>query len=237
MQTFNSSSEVISYLQRVYGSANFVDWQAIRRTFYSNVAYPEAGLTSATFFGSAVGTQNKQLTNMPKAGSFGQNHFWLKAIYCTFFINDQGLNNWDGTDAETLYSDIINGVFQTGVLELSIGSRKFVQVPKPFLYAPPATGPGEVYSAGIRALTLVEAAPNTLGSSSSSRPHANLANRASSGYLVDPAILIEAEQSFECSIGWPSGLVPVIATGITDDTTNPLYLQVQLDGIVFRPVQ
>jgi hypothetical protein len=54
---------------------------------------------------------------------------------------------------------------------------------------------------------------------------------------VDPNILIEAEQQFNVKLSYPSGLLPVISTGVANDSTNPLKVGVILDGLLLRPVQ
>lgn len=230
------SQQVIRTLQSKYGSANFQRWQSLRRQFYSFVQYPDAGAAELRLFGDAVsGTVNKQLTNMPKAGSFGQNHFMLKAIRCSYFINTEKITSWANTDATSLATEMLQGVFHAGVLELTIGSRLMVQVPKPFLYAPPADGRAVVRSEGVRALTLTEATPNTLLTYSGSAPNVQLNRGRESLYLVDPNIVIEAEQNFQVALRYPSGLLPVTATTIT--SANTFYVGVILDGLVFRPQQ
>lgn len=230
------SQQVIRTLQQKYGSANFQRWQSLRRQFYSFVNYADAGASEYRLFGDAVsGTVNKQLTNMPKAGSFGQNHFMLKAIRCAYFINTEKLTSYASTDATTLFTEFVNGVFQAGVLELTIGSRIMVQVPKPFLYMPSADGRAVVRSEGVRTLTLTEATPNTLLTFDTSLPNAQLNRNRDSLYLVDPNIVIEAEQNFQVAIRYPSGALPVTATTIT--SANLFYIGVIFDGLVFRPQQ
>jgi len=56
-------------------------------------------------------------------------------------------------------------------------------------------------------------------------------------YFVDPNILIEAEQQFTVKISYPSGLVPILATNVVNDTTKQLKIGVIFDGLLLRPVQ
>lgn len=235
---FNNSQEALQYLQRKFGSTNYKSWQTLRKQFYSYVQYTAAGNTQFNFFGTAIGGVNRQLTNIPKAGSIGQNHFLIKGIKCSFYIQDEFAAAWAGTNATSLASDLVNGFAQGGVLEILIGSRLFVQVPKPFLYAPPADGEDHLYTCGLRVLTLVEAMPNTYpGTNSVNQPRVTLNSRTNSKYLVDPNIFLEAEQQFEVRISYPTGAIAQIATSVINDTTNPLFLGVTLDGVLFRPVQ
>lgn len=234
----NASKQVVQFLQQTYGS-EFSDIQAVRKQWYSYVAYTEAGAVTYTFFGNAVGTggTNVQLTNIPKSGSFGNVFFLLKAIRCKFYIEVWDLQAWGATDATTLYSDLINGFIQAGVFRLRINSRDFILEPKPFLRMPPAHSCADVHTAGLDTLTLNEAAPNTLATTRSNAPYGSLNDSPASLYRVDPNIFFLEEQNFQVTVEYPSGAVGVIGTDITHDTTAPLYIGVSLDGVVFRPVQ
>lgn len=237
-QTFFSSDSAIRYLAKNYGSADYQNWQAIPWQFYSYVSYGTAGASTYTFFADAVGTNstNRQLTNMPKAGSFGQQHFLMKRLRTSYFVPNPEQDSWNGTDAETLYSDFVNGLFQAGYLNFDIQNKSFIQLPKPFLYAGLDAGPDRTYYAGIEALTLSEATPNTLLTYRSHSPFASLNSKDNQNYVVDPNILIEAEQNFSCSIDYPSGALAPVATGIIDGATA-FYIGVILEGLILRPIQ
>ena len=239
VQTFSDSSQALGYLQAVYGSANYSDWQMLPTDFWSCQPYVEAGVTQLNFFGTTFGStsQNIMLTNLGQQSNFGTNHFLLKSINCSLFIKTWAVNTFAGLNADTLYSDLVNGFPWTGVLDLTIGARPFVTIPKPLLYAPPGRGETVVKTAGPTSATFNEAAPNTLATFISGPPYARLSNKVRGNYLVDPNIFIPAQQTFTLTASWPSGLVPVIGTGVTDDTTNPLYMCVTLSGILLRPVQ
>jgi hypothetical protein len=231
----NNSQRSLQILQGKYGSADYSNWQSVRRRFYSFITYPEAGQAVLTFFGSALGQNGITLeqTNMPKAGSFGQVHFLLKSIATAIKINTWPLTAYDGTDASTLFSDFIMGFVQAGEMDFSINQRPFAQIPKPFLYAPPFHGSEQVFSAGVLNLTAGTPVTVFIGPP----PYCTQTRNKDGIYQVDPNIMIEAEQQFSMSISFPSGLVPVLGTGVTDDTTNPLKVGVILDGIEFRPLQ
>jgi hypothetical protein len=237
--TFTNSEQVLQYLQTTYGSADYKSWQSIRRQFYSFIIYPLLGINELVFFGSALGQGGitRQETNMPKAGSFGQNHFLLKSIKTKLFAADWMLHAWTGINTSTLYSDIINGFVQEGVLTLTIGARKILELPKPFMYAPNSDGAIELRREGLYSLTLSDGTPNVPLAFISAHPWATTDRRDMETFLVDPNVLIEAEQSFELKISFPSGAIPVIANDIIIDNTNPLKVGVILDGLVFRPVQ
>ena len=237
-RTFANSADALRYLQAAYGSSNYKSWQYLRRQFYSYQDYVEAGASVFNFFGAAPGGAiTRQDTNMPKAGSLGQQHFLLKAIRVRWWINTWTLTDWDGTDASTLASDIINGFLHAGVLKLDINARNFLTLPKPFLYAPPGGGEEWHRNRGIDALTLTEGTPNIVFTFTSAPPYATQLDAEQNVFLMDPNVLIEAEQNFAVSIEFPTGAIAVIGTGVTNDTTNPLKIGVELDGLLFRPVQ
>ncbi len=161
----------------------------------------------------------------------------LKAINCSLFIKTWAVNTFSGLNADTLYSDIVNGFPWAGVLDFGVGARPFCQIPKPLLYASPARGESVVKTAGPTSATFNEAAPNTLATFVGPPPYARLSNKRKGNYLVDPNIFVPAQQTFTLQISFPSGLLPVVGTSVTDDTTNPLFIGVTLSGILFRPVQ
>lgn len=230
---------MLANLQNRFGSANYKSWQSLRQRWYSFVDYPEAGGSQFNFFGSALGQSGLTLedTNLPKAGTFGQTHFLLKTISFVWKIGTWDLTAYDGTDASTLASDVLDGFVGEGYASLVINSRPFLNIPKPFLYAPPGDGRELVNSTGIGALTLTEGTPNVLATYRGAPPYATQARSRDNLYRVDPNILIEAEQSFSVTVSFPSGLVPIIGTGVTNDTTNPMRVGCIMDGIMFRPLQ
>lgn len=238
-RTFTSSEETLQYLQATYGSANYNSWQSLRKQFYSFINYPQAGSTQFNFFGYSVsGTagQNRQYTNMPKAGSFGQQHFLLKSIQCVYYIStaQNAYVLTSAVDTQNIAADFISGFAQAGVLQLTVGAKAYAQIPKPFLYCPPADGETESVSARHLTFTLTEGTPNVMNAVQQLISSADLNRNSANRYIMDPSLLIEAEQSFECQINYPSGAIPVIST---DKLTTNFYVGVIFDGVLFRPVQ
>lgn len=223
--TAQTIAPFLSQLQAMYGSFDPNNVQTRRRSYYSYVAYPKAGQSELTFFGQSIGSANRQLTNLQRPGNL-DNPLIVKALRTSFFLASQNNNSWAGTDASTLFSDMVNGLFTVGVLKMTISSKDWLQLPSPFQYAPAAQGAPEVYTSGTAGAATVSSGPYAV-------PGQVGKNNA---YLVDPNFLIGSDQNFNISIQYPSGIVPVIATGIvTTDTT--LYVGVILDGIEIRPLQ
>lgn len=197
--------------------------QAFRQQFYSFVKYPEAGGSQFNFFGDAVNTAvNRQLTNLPQANRFGNVDFQLKSIGIGIFINNELISSATTTITSSLYGDLIGGFAQSGVFELRVAGKTLIQVNKPFL----TFGSG---SSMPQVKRLVTGNVEILG-------RATLLSREKTAYSVDPNIIIKDNQNFEAVISYPSGLVPVIGTGVTDNTTNPLYVGLIFDGLVYLPI-
>jgi len=218
-------SPYLTQLQQMYGSFDPNQVQTRRRSYYSFVAYPQAGQSQFAFFGQTIGTSDRQLTNIQRSGHL-DNPFIVKAMRCRYYITGQSNNSWAGTDASTLYSDIVNGLFTVGVLRVVITSKEWFQLPCPFQYAPAAYGIPEVWNNG------------TQGNNISYGPYAYPGMRGrEAAYLVDPQFLIGSDQNFLFTIEYPGGIVPVISqtAPVTGNTT--LYIGLELDGIEIRPLQ
>jgi hypothetical protein len=237
------SESIISAASQKFGVIDYSRWQAIRWQWYSYVTYPSAGSTELNFFGQVAGQAGVTLqdTNLPKAGSFGQTHFQLKSISTDIQINNNDVDgftraNQASLDTRALASDYLGGFVQAGVLRFSVGARPFATIVKPFQYAPP---PGSPLDYDNTYVNQISAAPVPAAGAGQvvGVPWITQTKIRNNVYFVDPNILIEAEQQFNVSLQFPSGVVPVLATNVVNDSTNPLKVGVILDGLLLRPVQ
>ena len=237
------SESIISAASQRFGVIDYTRWQAIRWQWYSYITYPSAGATELNFFGQVAGQAGVTLqdTNLPKAGSFGQTHFQLKSISTDIQIASNDVDgftraNQATLDTRALASDFLGGFVQAGVLRFSVGARPFATIVKPFQYAPP---PGSPLDYDNTYVNQISAAPVPAAGAAQvvGVPWITLTKMRSNVYFVDPNILIEAEQQFNVSLQFPSGIVPVLATNVVNDSTNPLKVGVILDGLLLRPVQ
>lgn len=227
--------QILQTLNQKYGVTDYDKWQAIRYPFYSFVQYLKAGQSVTSFFGTSSSGSSLQLTNMPKPNSFGNQHFLIKQISFDIYVKTFNTSAWDGTDANTLYGDMLMGFVQAGMLDFQVNGNTQFQIPRPFLYAPPSNGRAQMFTAGIDTLTLTEGTPNTLLTSRSAAPSASLNTNEEGGYLVDPNLLILSDENFQVNLRYDSGAVPLLCSTIVDDVTNPFYVGCRLDGILFRP--
>lgn len=237
------SESIISAASQKFGVIDYTRWQAIRWQWYSYLTYPTAGVGELNFFGQVAGQSGVTLqdTNLPKAGSFGQTHFQLKSISTDIQIaqNDEdGFTraNQATLDTRALASDYLLGFIQAGVLQFSVGARPFATIVKPFQYAPP---PGSTLDLANSYVNQISAAPNPAAGATNvtGLPWITQTKMRSNVYFVDPNILIEAEQQFSVKLSYPSGSVPVLASAVANDSTNPLKVGVIFDGLLLRPVQ
>lgn len=241
------SESIISAASQKFGVIDYSRWQAIRWQWYSYVTYPSAGTTELNFFGQVAGQAGVTLqdTNLPKAGSFGQTHFQLKSISTDIQIASNDVDdftraNFATIDTRALATDFIGGFVQAGVLQFSVGARPFATIPKPFQYAPPPGSPLDYDNTYVNQIGVVPTpaagvppgAADIVGV-----PWVTQTKMRNNVYFVDPNILIEAEQQFNVKLSFPSGAVPVLATNVVNDSTNPLKVGVILDGLLLRPVQ
>jgi hypothetical protein len=237
------SESIISAASQKFGVIDYTRWQAIRWQWYSYITYPSAGATELNFFGQVAGQAGVTLqdTNLPKAGSFGQTHFQLKSISTDIQINNNDVDgftraNQASLDTRALASDFLGGFVQAGVLRFNVGARPFATIVKPFQYAPP---PGSPLDYDNTYVNQISAAPVPAAGAGQvvGVPWITQTKIRNNVYFVDPNILIEAEQQFNVSLQFPSGVVPVLATNVVNDSTNPLKVGVILDGLLLRPVQ
>ena len=239
-QTFPSgptqSQLIIQSLQQNIGTAQYSSWQTTRATFWSFLNYPAAGQTAFNFFSFATGGAapvNLQYTNMAQGGALSQQFLLIKAIKTYYYLStlksmlSAPLSGGNYADANNPAADFLYGFCQAGYLTLTIGSKNFIQIPRPFLYAPPAdgstaltTGFGQTIAGGGQNDTLIASA--------------DLNRDKNAVFLTDPNIFLEAQQSFSVAVNFDSGAIPLINS---NNLTNNFFIGVALDGILYRPIQ
>ena len=237
------SESIISAASQKFGVIDYSRWQAIRWQWYSYVTYPSAGTTELNFFGQVAGQAGVTLqdTNLPKAGSFGQTHFQLKSISTDIQIASNDVDGFTRANQATIdtratASDFIGGFVQAGVLNFSVGARPFATIVKPFQYAPPPGSPLDISNTYVNQISAAPV-PAAGAAQVSGVPWVTQTKMRSNVYFTDPNILIEAEQQFNVKLNFPSGVVPVLASNVVNDSTNPLKVGIILDGLLLRPVQ
>lgn len=234
MKTFNSDSDFAAALR----GTKYREFQ--RYQFYSLVPYAQAGATTLQLFGDSVsGSVNTQRTNLPKANSFGDVYFLIKAVQTRFYIKTRSILSAVGTDATSILSDFLNGFAQAGVFNFTLDGSTLIQLPKPFLLLAGDDRPA-VRSTGDVSLTLTEGTPNTFASNVTAPPWGEPVSQYEGRgvvYLQTPALAINPNASFDCSITYPSGAIAAIAQTAPITSDSVLLVGVEFDGIVARPMQ
>ena len=229
ISTFLTTGEAIESLQRRFGTARWNNYSYNNWTYYSYQDYPSAGASSLQFFqNTPSGAFTKQDTNMQTAGQFDGGYFFLVAALRLDImpITREDVTVFAGDDADSLCSDMLAGFCQAGVLKWQINQTNYLTIPVPFLAAPPAAGQQDYQNRGFVGATPTITAP----------PWVSLNDRREGIMIIDPQVLLEPSQSFQISLEFQRGVIPIIATDVVaNDTTDRLRVGVKLDGIVFRP--
>lgn len=227
-------------LQRRYGSADWTRWEAQRWQFYDYIRYPAAGTTQLRFFSVALGgtdpvsglAKTLEQTNLSKGASFGQVYFIIQQIRThPFFIPKNRQHATIAADADVIYTTMTDTMskfvelMRRGILNISILAKKYFDIERPFVTAPPGFG-----------LTIYQHASSFLAGSTQGGIWAVPNPNGSSVYDANPPQVIEPEQSFEVTLDYPDGTSPVF-TGLVDSVDPRIDVGVILDGYIVRPAQ
>lgn len=230
--------DVISYLKATYGSFDPNRKTVSRYSFYDYIRYPTAGGTQLQFFSVPLGGQDpnsslnktEEQTNVPKARSLGKVDFLVKEIRCHAHILVKPRQHSDlSTDADLLYTTISNmmpkytELLRRGVLNIKLGEKQYFDIEQPFQFAGANFGVkinqhAAMYVSGFTNFSLwVQQSPN-------SRP-----------FALSPPQLIEADQTIDVTINYPS--TSPAFTGLVNSQDPRIDVGVFLDGYVIRDAQ
>jgi hypothetical protein len=201
-----------------------------RAEIWSFQQYPLVGSAQLTMFTQSVGStgMNLQLTNIQQAGQLGRNSLVVRQIRTEFFIANPLFDQFTtGADVDNFYADLVYGFPQAGVLDFSINQQPFAQFPLPFQFAPPGGGRFQLYRAGLQL--------NDAAALITPPPMADLNRDEKSVYKLDEGVLIEGSTPFNVTVSFPSGLIPIISTGVVT-ANNPLFVGVGLVGDLVQPL-
>ncbi len=238
-----TSAEVLALMQAQYGSANWQIWQIQRWPFYDEARYTPAGMTSLSLMQVPLGSvdpvsslaKTTEQTNVPMPGSFGNVYYVITQVRTlAYFIPLGRQHNTIATDADVLYTTMTNAMDKflelqrRGVLELSIGYKKYLQIQSPFLRAPAGFG-------------------IDIDQHSSSFISAGAAWTKASTWVVNdndeenvwnqtPPQVIEPNQQFTLTLTWPDGAGPVF-TNLVDGVSPAVNIAAMFDGYIVRPAQ
>lgn len=246
----NPSAQILSGLQHRYGALKYTDQSVQRYPLYSYQAYPLAGAASLSFFGSNMATVGQELCNLEQAGNIGNYSYLINSIGFDIFLYIPTVANnspwsYDSTtgDASAPYADLVHGLTQGGYAELSINNTVWDHVALPFMYAPACIGKNRMMlaQAGLN-ITQSGMSPFAVTGAGVSLCNADVERRWHRRRTLSNPIFLAPQTTFDMSMYFDFGLLPILATGIiTAGTTTPptsasLMVGVRWDGWRYSPV-
>lgn len=222
-------------LQARIGSADWNNWQIHRWQYWDYVRYPGAGTLQLSFFANPTGSteptsglaKTMEITNNPKARSFGQVFFVIEKIRTHLSLLPKNRQPAAiSSDADVLFTtfknvmDEVQNISIAGVLNFLIGQKQYFQILQPFRFCPPGFGVNIIHHAALIDWSKwFQLSPNDHDT-----------------YQLSPAQLIEPEQTIDLTIDFPEG-VPAALTNTVNSATPSLDVGVILDGYIARPAQ
>lgn len=131
-------------------------------------------------------------------------------------------------DADVLFTTMDNcmdelyNIMGLGVLNFTIGQKKYFEIYTPLRKCPPGFGV-HIYNHSAVAAQL---SPHWLQQSP----------RARDVYAVTPAQMIEPEQTLDVTLDYPNG-APAVLTNLVSGATPAVDIGLILDGYIARPAQ
>lgn len=244
-----TSSDILAALNAELGATKYTQQNVSRYPYYYYQAYPLAGTAALGFFGQSQSQVTQQLTNIETANTLGNYSFLITSIGFDVFLYIPTVANnapWAYSasvgDVTAPYADIVHGLTQGGYSQLTINNTVWDEVDLPFMYSPAAVGKNRMeLSAGAFAFTQAGGSPFAVTGSQSVLCYADVERRAWRRRNLTNKIFIAPQTTFDMSIYWDFGLIPVLATTtITSGTfvagSPSIMVGVRFDGIRFAPL-
>lgn len=185
--------------------------EEITWSLFDFTTYLAAGQTTLSFFQNPIGQAGKTFidTNMDLAGQIPKGQTFLVEGLCVEFFPSGAIN----TAAAATYSDDIKAVAESGLLTLTVGSKKYVN-----------QGPLGLFPQSYRQQGFAAAATTTAATDHVTDYSQNIGKE----YSIIP-VLLTSNQNFLVTLTWPA----VVALPSTADGR----IGVRLAGRLFRNAQ
>lgn len=236
-----NDNNVLGMLVDKIGSANWNQWQVQRWSWWDYVRVTNTGAlnTSLNFFSNPLGSSDPvsaaaktlEQTNMVKPNTFGQQYFIIQQIRTQLrplvkarqTANTAALASYSYD--QIIISNKLRNAFQTGVFNLVIGQKAYIDIPEPFRACPPGFGVSQVVVPFDRTIA------------STGNAYLEQSSDMSDIFALTPPQLIEPEQTFQCTIDFPD-LAYNFAACFNGAAENcNIEAGVIFDGYLARPVQ
>lgn len=237
----STANDVLMAMQVAYGVQQYDSQKSSRWPYYSYVNYPVAGNNVFNFFGQNFSQATNGLldTNIEGQNNIGNYSLFVQAIGFdtrTLLPATTPQPQTYATDPDAQEADFVHGFAQAGYFTLKIGTNTWVQIPRPFLYAPPGTGELEVNIGGQWVGTQNAMSPfgiTTVGAVNLA--YADLNRRAKRRMLLKNPLFLAPQQTFSAQLRYDSGAIPIIATNVIASTAT-FAVGCCLDGTRFAPL-
>lgn len=236
-----TAEEVLAAFQRTFGAQQYNQQKSQRWPYYSYTSYAAAGANAINFFGQNFSQATNGLldTNIEGQNNLGNYSFFVESIgfdYRVLLPATTAQPQTYTTDATAILADLCHGFAQAGYWTLKIGTNTWDQCPRPFLYSPPANGQLQVcWNGGAFSFTQAGGSPFAVTAASTNLAYAQLEGRKSRRRLLKNPIFLAPQQTFQASIRFDSGAIPIIATSVIASTAT-LAVGAILDGTRFAPL-
>lgn len=240
------SNSILAGLQRTYGATKYTQQSVSRYPYYSYMAYPLAGSSSLSFFSGNQAQLTRQLTNIEQANTLGNYSYLITSIGFDVFLYIPTVANnapWTYTlDALAPYADIVHGLTQGGVSQFTINNTVWDEADLPFMYSPAAVGKNRMEIAqGSMDISQSGLTPFGVTGIGQTLCYADVERRAWRRRNLTNKIFLAPQTTFDMSILYDFGLIPVIATTtITSGTfvagSPSIMVGVRFDGLRYAPL-
>lgn len=237
----NLSDATLSKLQAQIGSADWNRWNLQRWQYYDYVTYNTAGgLSSLSLMSQPLGSvdpvsnaaKTLEDTNVLKSGCFGRLFFVITQVrldlrFAPKYRQPSTISEATRVATGTLMNTNFGVWYQlanNGVLTGVIGTKPYVGIEQPFRLAPPGFG-----------LNLRKHSGNINAAVTGESTYAQLGSNPDDVYTLSPEQMIEPDQTFTWTLGWPNATSPALIT--TGSSQYPvLKVGLILDGYRAQPV-
>lgn len=243
------SNSILAGLNATFGATKYNQQSVSRYPYYYYQAYPLAGASALSFFGTNQAQSTTQLTNIETANTLGNYSMLITSIGFDVFmyiptVASNGPWAYDPAvgDATAPYADIVHGLTQGGYSQLTINNTVWDEADLPFMFSPSAIGKNRMeLSQAAGAFTQSGMSPFAVTGTGANLCFADVERRAWRRRNLTNKIFIAPQTTFDLSIFYDFGLIPIIAsTTITSGTfvagSPSIMVGVRLDGLRFAPL-
>lgn len=229
-------------IEQQYGTANWQQWNPYPQPFYDLVVYPPAGVNTLDFFAVVQGNNDPSSgvvktaedTNCTVARQLGANFLWILQVRTGVFLKPKARQpNAIATDSSLIFGTIKDmgskwlELFNRGTLTISIDSKQYAVLDRPFTTCPAGMGLNLAQHASAAAAGPVAQSVPWI---QNNPDQANIYDLGQTGLWIAPTQTINVQLQF------PEALGPVF-TNLVDSASPAIQIGVFLDGYMVRASQ